>query len=154
MSALVVYESHYGNGQRIADAIAEELGTRAVPVASAPDLLDADVDLLVAGGPTHGLTLSSAVSRATARATGGADGVDGLGDWLRSLAVGPPPRIALFTTHTSPLSGSAAKAAKRLLSRRGVPTHAVAAFLVGGQQGPLKDGEIDRARDWARTLRG
>ena len=153
MSALVVYESHYGNGQRIAAAIADELGTHALPVADAPDLLPIDIDLLVAGGPTHGLTLSTEASRAIAHAAGGADGVGGLADWLRTVAVGPPPRVALFTTHSSPLSGSAAKAAKRLLARRGVPTDTVAAFLVHGQPGPLKDGEIERARDWARSLR-
>ncbi|GAA3036114.1 flavodoxin family protein [Microbacterium dextranolyticum] len=154
MSALVVYESHFGNGRRIATAIADELDTEAVPVASAPDLLPEEIDLLVAGGPTHGLTLSTAASRASAHEDGGAEGVGGLAEWLTTVAVGPAPRVALFTTHTSPLSGSAAKAAKRLLSRRGVPTEAVTAFLVGGKTGPLREGELERARAWARSLRG
>lgn len=153
MRTLVVYESHFGNGARIAAEIADETGGTAVAVADAPAAVPADVDLLVAGGPTHGLTLSSAISRTAAHAAGGADDVAGLGDWLRTVEVPGTARVALFTTHSSPLSGSAAKAARRVLARRGIPTSAVQAFVVTSQSGPLKAGETARARDWARSLR-
>src|SRR3954464_566988 len=57
MSALVVYESMYGNTHEVADAIgrglATECGVTLVPVGEAvPSLVDG-ADLLVVGGPTH-----------------------------------------------------------------------------------------------------
>src|SRR5687767_14509631 len=62
MRALVVYESMFGNTSAVATAIATGLSTRMgvdlVEVAAAPAALDAGVDLVVAGGPTHAFSMS------------------------------------------------------------------------------------------------
>src|SRR5690242_1409922 len=58
MNALVVYDSQYGNTERIARTIAsqlERLGpVRLAPVGEATASDVADADLLVIGGPTQG----------------------------------------------------------------------------------------------------
>ena len=58
MRALVVFESMFGNTEKIAGAVArglqqEGVDTGLVEVRSAPRHLPADLDLLVVGGPTH-----------------------------------------------------------------------------------------------------
>src|SRR3712207_1812801 len=61
MRSLVIYESEYGNTEKVARAIAEALGqhgeARVTPVRSVPTLDAGDLDLLVVGAPTqrHGL---------------------------------------------------------------------------------------------------
>ena len=68
--ALVVYESMFGNTEAIAHAIAEglslQLAVELVEVSAAPTTLR-DVDLLVAGGPTHAFGLSRRSTRESAR---------------------------------------------------------------------------------------
>lgn len=152
MSALIVYESHFGSNAIIARAIAAELDGDAVSIVDAPEVIGADVGLVVAGGPTHALALSSAATRAAARAAGGAPEMSGLRDWLRTAQLREDQRIALFTTHSSPLSGSAARAGRRLLTRRRLDVVAIGEFIVTGQAGPLAAGELQRASAWAREL--
>ena len=63
MTALVVYESIYGNTRAIAEAIAEGLGGAAVAtVQQAPQDLG-DCDLLVVGSPTHVHSMPTTRSR-------------------------------------------------------------------------------------------
>ena len=59
MNALVLYDSRYGNTERVAEAVAlalqEALPTRLTAVDELDDCREAlrEVDLLVVGGPTH-----------------------------------------------------------------------------------------------------
>ena len=67
MTALVVYESMYGNthviSTKIADALRPTHEVTLVPVAAATRELAAEADLLVVGGPTHMHRLSTVSSR-------------------------------------------------------------------------------------------
>ena len=74
--ALVVYESMWGNSERlaqaVADGVAEVMPVDLTDVAVAPTDL-ADVTLVIAGGPTHGHTMSRpqrAMPWSTGRRTG------------------------------------------------------------------------------------
>jgi len=62
MRAAVVYESMFGNTRRVAEAVAEELSlhmeTDLMEVGEAPGRLEAAVDLVVVGAPTHAFSLS------------------------------------------------------------------------------------------------
>jgi flavodoxin len=144
MNALVLYDSKYGNTERIAEAIAlalqEALPTR---LASIEEVDDCDewlggVDLLVVGGPTHRHGISNPLKTP----------LTCLGD--RALA---GIRVAVFDTrvHGSRLvTGSAAARLVKLLRHRGawvvVPP---ASFIVAGTEGPLREGETEHARRWA-----
>ena len=71
MRALVVFESMFGNTEKVAGAVArglqlEGVDAGLVEVHAAPHRLAADLDLLVVGGPTHAFGMSRASTRADA----------------------------------------------------------------------------------------
>ena len=165
MRALVVYESMYGNTRAIAEAVAEGLaaaGEVAVrPVHEAGD--PRDCDLLVVGGPTHMHGLSTSHSRkmsvAGAHEDGttvepGATAAPGLREWLRHLGAEPAAAAAFDTRldRNAALTGSAARGIARRLRRYGRRIVDSESFLVADAEGPLEDGELERARDWGRRL--
>ncbi|WAB85003.1 hypothetical protein OVN20_05480 [Microcella daejeonensis] len=159
--ALVVYESLWGNTERVARAIARELELRMTVVIenaeTAPTVLDG-FDLVIAGGPTHAFSMSRASTRQSAVLNNAAPRVvdRGLREWLdRVLPVPRPIAAAAFDTRVdSPrLPGSAAKAARHELRSRGFDVRARArTFRVHGYEGPLLDGELDGAAEWVREL--
>lgn len=163
MYALVVYESMFGNTRRIAEAVADGLaltmGVEALEVGAAPVTLEGSVDLLVVGGPTHAFGMSRASTRQSAAQQASGPLVSrgtGLREWLAVLRT-PSARLATaaFDTRvTKPrLPGSAARAAARRLRRLGLASAAPAmSFYVTGNQGPLAEGEIERARQWGEQL--
>lgn len=163
MKALVVFESMWGNTEQIARAVAAGLGesleVTTVAVTDAPADPGAEFGLVVAGGPTHAFSMSRANTRAEALNRGApAENVSvGLRDWLSGLPTGPRcPRIATFDTRVDKvrhLPGSAAKAAGRVAHSHGYPRAGRPhSFWVHDTDGPLLDGELDRARAWGREL--
>jgi Flavodoxin len=166
MNVAVVYESLYGNTGHIAEAVAEGLKhlgeVTLVNVRDAQAKLVDDIDLLVAGGPTHVHGMSSRKTRASAADDAEKRGhtkpdVEGvpLRDWLDAL---PPVRgvkAAAFDTRADKpklLVGSAAKGIAKRLAHVGFEVVGEESFLVEGMDGPLAEGEIDRARVWAENL--
>jgi hypothetical protein len=164
MDAIVVYESVFGNTRAIAEAVAEGLGS--VPVVPVHEAAKqhATVDLLVVGGPTHMHGLSTTRSRRAAaegihedgagHVEPGATEEPGLRSWLRDLT-SAAPRAAAFDTRLdkSPwLTGVAARGIARRLRRAGLDVVATESFLVEDSEGPLEDGELDRARAWGAEL--
>ncbi|TQM78930.1 flavodoxin [Saccharothrix saharensis] len=162
--ALVVFESMFGNTEAVAEAVraglAEGRQVDVVEVGEAPDVLPGDVDLLVVGAPTHAFGLSRASTRESAADQATGELVSrgrGVREWLDALAPADRPVSAVaFDTRVKVgwLPGSAAKAiAKRLRRLRFAAAGAPMSFYVGGTPGPLSDGEIDRARTWAKGIR-
>jgi len=161
MRTLVVYESWFGNTQRIAEKVAAALAPESeVEIVSVNDRLPSLVhfDLVVLGAPTHVHGLSSARSRQGAidqRGEGGEPGV-GARDWIEALPPHDGPRVAVFDTRAHKpelLVGSAAHGMARRLRRRGyVLAFEPESFFVTGIEGPLEEGELERAWEWGRTL--
>ena len=163
MKALVVYESMFGNTERLARAVADGLAAGGAevhvrPVAQAGGVVD--YDLVVLGAPTHAFSLSRPSTRADA-VRQGADparvGSSGLREWLDELPeTGPAPRFATFDSRAAKarhLPGSAARRTARALRSGHHPVSTrPASFYVRDVDGPLLDGEEDRARDWGRQL--
>jgi len=146
VNALVVYDSQFGNTERIAQAIAGALSAggeaRAVRVNPAQLVELQGVDLLIVGSPTQGWKATPAMQSLLA-ALGS--------ERLRGLTV------ACFDTRfrgPSLLTGSAAGALAGVLQGMGgsllLPPES---FTVKGWQAPvLHEGEMDRAAAWARTI--
>ncbi len=161
MRTLVVYESLWGNTEKVARAIADglrESGTvDVVDSDAAPDGISG-YDLLVAGGPTHAFSMTRSATRDEAVTTRHAPHrvERGLREWLAQLErpASPIPAVTFDTRVDSPrLPGSAAKAARHELRSLGFDTSATArTFRVHGYEGPLLDGELDRARAWAGEI--
>jgi hypothetical protein len=162
MKALVVYESVYGNTRAIAEAIADGLGGAPVVQVSKAD--SPEVELLIVGGPTHMHGLASARSRHVAAAAAEEDGIKvepdaaaepGLRSWLRDLPNGASARAAAFDTRLDRapwVTGLASRGIAKRLRHRGYEVVATESFLVADSEGPLEEGELDRARAWGAEL--
>ena len=161
MSALVVYESMWGNTRAVAEAIARGLGPDAevVDVARAPHV-STDVDLLVVGGPTHAFSMSRGSTRHDAAQRGAPTSEEspGIREWLAGLE-SPRPQLAVATFDTRVakvrrLPGSAARAAAKEVRRRRLgQLVGTESFYVDDMAGPLLDGELERAKAWGEQLR-
>jgi flavodoxin len=161
MDVLVVFETMFGNTERIARAIADGLGERAhvtvVNVADAPPEVPATVDLLVVGGPTHAFSMSRESTRRGAVQRGASAGAadPGIREWLEALPSDIHPQtFAGFDTrvHVPLLPGAASHSATRLARRRGFGVTKPQSFLVEGYEGPVSPGELERARAWGEQL--
>jgi flavodoxin len=145
MNALVVYDSQYGNTERIAHAIASALRasgpTRIVRADPAQPIGLEGVDLLVVGCPTQGWRPTRPIQSFLAVIPTGR---------LHELA------IACFDTRFHKarwLTGSAAAVMDKKLQQAGarlaVPPES---FFVTASEGPLEPGELERAAAWAGRL--
>ncbi len=162
--ALVVYESMFGNSEQVARAVAAGLGevlpVRQVEVTHAPSDLGGYA-VVVVGGPTHAFSMSRTTTRRDAREQGATHGSvgQGLREWLAALpAQERHPWFASFDTRVTKvrrLPGSAARSAARSARRHGLrEVVAPESFFVEDVDGPLADGELERARAWGRAVAG
>lgn len=161
MRALVVYETIWGNTEEIARAIARGLSDAmtvdVVDSESAPKVVNT-YDLVVAGGPTHAFSMTRSSTRQNAVAQQGAPRAPerGIREWLVDLT--PPGKAIPATTFDTRVDkprmpGSAAKAARKELRELGFEIAVKQeSFRVHGYEGPLIDGERDRAERWGRDL--
>lgn len=141
MSSLVIYDSNYGNTKIVAEAIAAELGD-GTPCVKVDDVQSDQLNglhLLVVGSPINGW-------RPTEKT----------GAWLSRLRPGQLQgvRAATFDTRiTSFFHGNAAKPMSEQLRRAGATLISEPqGFIVKGKEGPLAEGEIQRAQQWVKTL--
>ncbi len=166
MRAWVVFESMFGNGARIAEAIADgvrdTMPVEIHEVGAAPRVLEPTVGLLAVGGPTHRFGLSRPDSRRAA-----AQEVDvplvsasiGIREWLGGLqGVADGTAAAAFGTVIEEPRwvrrlGRADRAIARRLRALGFATVVPPeSFWVTGMTGPLAEGEEERARAWGAEL--
>lgn len=142
MKTLVVYDSTYGNTERIARAVAGAIDGAAVRRPADVEVSDlSGIDLLVVGSPTQGGRPTKAIQ----------EFVSGLGKSVRGV------RVAAFDTRLP--SGwvrifgyAAGRIAGSLRRRGGALATPAEAFFVAGKMGPLRPGEEDRAADWAKRI--
>lgn len=167
MRALVVYESMFGNTKRVADAvaagIAQHMTVESVEVSLAPFAIEADIDLLVVGGPTHvhGMTTPFTRAQATKQATGPiVSGGIGVREWLDGVRPsGTATTAVTFDTRikgAAILTGSAASGyAKKLRSagfRVFTPPESFLIATKAPADDALLDGELEHARAWGSEV--
>jgi len=151
MTALVIYDSVFGNTEKIALAIGAALSALTLPVGQATPEQVGGLELLVIGSPTRGFRPTEAISKF-------------LNELPKNHLAGVQvasfdTRIALETIDSSVFrfvvdkGGYAASTIAKLLAKRGakllVPPEG---FIVMGEKGPLKEGELERAAEWAKQL--
>ena len=155
MKVLVLYDSFFGNTEKVAQVIAAQAGTHGevamVKVTEAiPDQLKGN-DLLFVGSPTRGFSAS-----------------EGTAAFLKSLPAGSlagvkaaafDTRLALedikpaFVRFLQKRAGYADIKIAAMLKKAGaevlLPTNG---FNVAASEGPLKEGEAERAAEWAKQV--
>lgn len=160
MKALVVYESLWGNTAAVAHAIAEGIGpeAKALSTGEATGAVIADVDLIVAGAPVIGFRLPNEDVRrnivtSEARAPTPPDlSHPSMRSWLETLPYGHG-QSAAFETRIWWSPGGSTGAIERGLREAGyTPIAKAQRFVVQGKYGPLRDGELENARQWGAEL--
>jgi hypothetical protein len=79
----------------------------------------------------------------------------GIRDWLHDVKRGDGRRAAAFDTRAHGnvvFTGAASRGIARRLRRHGYDVIDTASFLVADTEGPLVEGELDRARAWGAKL--
>lgn len=161
MTAVVVYESVWGNTAAIARAIAEGLGegTRALSTAEATADSLADADLVVVGSPVLAFSVPNDKMIEGIRAQPGNSPVPrdfsqpSMRSWLDGLKPGTAA-CAAFETRIWWSPGGATKSILKAMQAAGYRSLDPKGerFIVTGRYGPLKDGEVERARAWGQQL--
>ena len=159
MHAVVVYESFWGNTAAIARAIAEGIGPGATAMTTdeATAEVVAHADMIVAGAPVLGFRLPTDEIRDELYHESGAPKPadtmhPSMRAWLGQVPAGQAP-VAAFETRFRFSPGGAISTITRELERAGYrPLSKGHKFLVTGKYGPLKAGELDRARQWGAEL--
>ena len=147
MKGIVIYDTSYGNTQKIAETITETLKESGIEV----DLFDVknvkklsrkDYSFLVFGSPTRFGTMSLTIRSFLGKVKEE--------EWTNK------PFTAFDTENPENIEnkeGSAAeKIAEKLKDKKMNELLPVLKAVVLGQKGPLKEGEIERTKDYARDL--
>ncbi len=163
MRALVVYESMFGNTRSLAEAVGRGLVDADIEVAvrevgATASAIDPQVRLLVVGAPTHAFGMSRPGTRASAaeRVAGEVVSRDGgAREWLARLDGADGRLAAAFDTRVDkPLvPGSAARGIAKRLTAAGLGLAVdPETFFVEDMEGPVVDGELDRAVRWGARV--
>ena len=159
MDAIVVYESLWGNTAEVARAVAEGLGPGARALRT-DEVRPEDVtgaELVVAGAPVLGFKLSSERMRDGIRQNPGKGPAPDLScPLLRAWLAGLDPGSGWGQRSTRRCAARSARALPRSRGCWRRPALRSLAepegFVVRGKHGPLRDGELERARAWGEEL--
>jgi flavodoxin len=149
MKALVVYDSVFGNTEKIAKAIGEGIGAQVVKVdAVKPEDL-AGVELLLVGSPTRGFRPTDGMKKfLKALPSGSLKGAEVAGFDTRMDVDEVDNKVLTFLEK---IFGYAAEPiSKTLVQKGGRQIIPPAGFIVKASEGPLRDGELERAREWGK----
>ena len=159
MKALVVYDSVFGNTERVARAIGNALGgPEDVETLSVSNVMPEQLTglrLLIVGSPTRGFRPTPAISNLLKSVPK---------DGLRGVKVAAfDTRLTVKAIESSifilrilvNIFGYAAKPiADRLEKKGGELVLPPEGFFVQGTEGPLIEGELERAAGWAKHIAG
>lgn len=155
MKILIIYDSFFGNTEKIAKAIGNSLSPKEnVEILQVSDMKPEQLiglDLIIVGSPTRAFKPTKAIMHFLNKIP-----LNG----LKSVKVAAfDTRISItdvnsrFLNILVKLFGYAAKPIADKLEKKGgnliIPPEG---FLVKDSEGPLKDGELERAVDWAKLI--
>ena len=151
MKALIIYNSKYGNTRQVAEAIGGSVqDAKVVPVDEA-DLVELKAyDLLVVGSPTQAGRPTPAVQKFLAAIPAGSLANTSVATFDTRIT-GKNGLVRFFLGLVGYAAGRIARALKASGGKLAVPPEG---FVVEGKEGPLREGEVERARNWAAQLSG
>lgn len=155
MKVWIIYDSVFGNTEQVAQAMGKALEAQVdVTVRKVAEVQPEqmpDLDVLIVGSPTRAFSPTPAVrnllkglSRGTLEGVTVAafDTRISLDDVDSRIL---PPLVKVFGYAAEPI-------ANRLKKKGGMLAVAPEGFFVAGTEGPMKEGEIERATTWAQRV--
>ena len=156
MKVLVVYDSAYGNTAKIAQAIGDALGSQAdVQVARVGDIKPeqlAGVGLLIVGSPTQKFSPTGATTEFLKGIP--KNGLRGtkVAAFDTRFTVSEIAKVRVLAFFVRIFGYAAEPIADRLEKKGGDLAVPPEAFYVSDTEGPLLEGELERAADWAKEI--
>lgn len=152
MKAVVIYDSVYGNTQKIAQAIGDGLTgeVKVVPVGAMSASEVRSFDLLIVGSPVHGgratPSIDAFLQQLPPHALEGKS-VGAFDTRFEAEEQGIGLRILM-----SVIRYAAERIARELAKKGGRLAAEPEGFIVEQKEGPLKQGELERASQWAKAM--
>jgi flavodoxin I len=145
MKALIVYDSVYGNTEKIARAIAEAITppdeVKVLRAGEAnPSELEA-TDILIVGSPTHGGRPTPAIQDLLNKVPKLSQGIN-----VAAFDTRIPTKLVRVFGY------AAGRIARNLKGKGGTLIASPEGFFVTASKGPLREGELERAADWAKGI--
>ena len=152
MKTLVAYDSMYGNTGQIARSIGSALaGEVKVVLASETNASELEgIDWLIVGSPTQGFRATKPVQTLISGLSAGSlKGIDVAAFDTRM----PSEDVGRGLRFVMKVGGYAApRIAKALEKKGGNLVASPEGFFVKGKEGPLKEGELERAVSWTKEI--
>ncbi|HJT59019.1 MAG TPA: flavodoxin family protein [Ktedonobacteraceae bacterium] len=152
MKSLIIYDSVYGNTEKIARAIGDGLtgDVKVVRIGDANTFELQGCDLLILGSPVHGgrptPALDTFIKKLPANALMGMS-VAAFDTRFEAVDQGIGLRILM-----SVIRYAAERIAKDLVKKGGKLVVNPEGFIVENKEGPLKEAELQRANSWAKAI--
>lgn len=151
MKTLVIYDSLYGNTEKVARVVADTLNTKAIRVGDVQESDLHKINIFVIGSPVHGGRPTPEIELF----------IKNLPDkTLRNV------KTAAFDTRFAPedhgigikilirvIKFAAERMAAALVKKGGKLVVKPQGFIVNDKRGPLKAGELERAIAWAKEIK-
>lgn len=155
MKVLIVYDSVYGNTEKVARTIGEALVSSnkvKVVLAGKASLSDLNsLDILIVGSPTH-------AGRPTPETlkflnTLKSDSLKGIKAAAFDTGISSEGKGVGIKLLVKVLGYAAGRIARELEKKGGKLVVPPEGFIVEDKEGPLKEGELNRASEWAKGIR-
>ncbi|HKJ96858.1 MAG TPA: flavodoxin family protein [Thermoplasmataceae archaeon] len=156
MKVIVVYDSMYGNTRKIAESISSAFdGTECIKTLHVEKATPEDLkgfSLIIIGSPTHGGRPTPAVHKFMDNLPGAVKNDVHFASFDTRFSVKEQGAGLRFLMR---LIGYAAEKIDRKMSEKGYkPVVKPEAFIVVDKEGPLREGEEERARNWGKIIEG
>jgi len=155
MKALVLYESFFGNTEKIAQTIGDSLGSSMeVDVRKVSEVLPEQLigsGLLIVGSPTRAFRPSPATNRFLKNIP--ANGLEGVKAAAFDTRISEDDIKSRALRFLMKVFGYAAGPVAKKLGKKGAEiVIAPEGFCVNDTEGPLREGELGRAAAWAKQI--
>jgi flavodoxin I len=156
MRTVIIYDSHYGNTEKIAQGIGKVLHEQGevivVRVGEVNMNMLTGIDLLVIGSPTQQFRATEAMRsflKDIPKDKLKGVRVSAFDTRLTQAFINKHPPLSFFERMFGYAAGRITKALKEMGGKVVVPGEG---FYVEDTEGPLVEGEVERAEQWARKL--
>lgn len=133
MNAIVIFDTKFGNTEKVAKGIAEVLNTKAVKASEIELSSLEEYDLVVVGSPTHAWNMSKDMKK--------------FFNQLKGKSFQGKRAATFDTKYKSRFAGSAAKKIQSKLKKLDfeIALEPIS-FIVTGNEGPLAEGEMEKTK--------
>ncbi len=154
MKIMIIYDSVFGNTEKIAKSLESSLGAEEVKVIRVNDVKSdqlTGVQLLVVGSPTRGFRPTKPITSFLRNISN--NSLKGVKVAAFDTRITIDEKVPLILRFLSNIFGYAAKPiAEKLVEKGGELIVPPEGFIVKGSEGPLKEGELERAVVWVKTI--